>query len=149
MPLVLMKKICCGHCCKPTLHPLTTLRQICGHLPESAMETERIDYCCPLCSHLQHAWIPGESIQVDPQNLAEHREDTLPFLIAIECAERSCRSRVVVFAPMSIETSPSQAKDRVQDWVVDETVRCPEGHPPIVPCVIAGIKTISEDVQSR
>lgn len=140
MSLVLMKEIHCGYCGTPTLHPLPTLRKICGHLPESSTETERIDYCCPQCNHLRHTWIPGESIPVDSQNQAEPYEDTVPFLIAIECDGENCRSRVSVFAPMKSGTDWNQAKDRVRNSVVDAAIRCSEGHLPIVPCVIAGIK---------
>lgn len=140
MPLVLMKEIHCGHCGKPTWHPLSTLQKICGHLPQLAMETERINYCCPHCNQLRHAWIPGKSTQVDPQTLSEHHEDTIPFLIAIECAEKSCQSRIAVFAPMKVGTDYVQAKDRVLGWIVDEEVKCPGGFPPTVPCLIAGIK---------
>ena len=148
---VLTKPIRCENCGKPTQHPLSILRQICAHLPESTMEIERINYCCPWCNHLRHAWIPAESVQVDFGNQSQAPSDTIPFLIAIECAGKNCLARVSVFAPMklaNVSTSPIQARDQVRNWRVDAKVRCPEGHPPMIPCEVGGIRIVESKHES-
>src|SRR5437899_10689589 len=50
------------------------------------METEQINYACPECNHLGHAWIPGASIPVELENPTTHPDGTVSFFITIECA---------------------------------------------------------------
>src|SRR5438128_4725161 len=128
-----MKEICCGNCKRPTRHLLSTVQQMCAHLPESAMETEQINYACPECKHLGHAWIPGASISVELQNPTAHPDGTVSFLIAIECAEKNCQSRIAVFAPMKHGTDSLQARGRLQGWIDDGEIRCAKGYPPMKP----------------
>jgi hypothetical protein len=145
MAPVAMKLVLCASCRETTQHPLPILQQICAHLPESATETERINYCCPYCNHLGHAWIPGKSTQLDPESRSEALADTVPFQVAIECAERSCRSRVEVFAPMmqnDVGTNLALARDRVKDWIVSSAVSCQGEHCVLTPCAVAGIKIV-------
>ncbi len=144
-----LRAIRCGNCGVTTLHLSSILRQVCAHLPESSTETERINYCCPKCKHLRHAWIPSEIYRADPQNLAAPIADTIPFLAAIECDGGSNPSCASVFAPMRRGTGLTQAIDHLRASIVDTAIRSPEGLLPMIPCDaitdVGSIPTVSTD----
>src|SRR5208283_4443782 len=98
-----------------------------GHQVASSREPVRVPYACPQCRHLGLGTIPPTTKLFDGVSPDQHPDGAVEFLIALECENKSCESRVEVLAPMERGTDDIQATRRVQNWI-DDGLKCPEGH---------------------
>lgn len=144
-----LRVLTCKYCGVQTAHRASILRQICAHLPESSIETERINYRCPRCKHLQRVWLPWDGGRGAQQNETTPLADTIPYLAAILCDEQSCDTHISVFAPMEPETEQSRATGHLRASVVDEDVSCSMGSRCRIPVEVAGIKLVEPEQDKK
>src|SRR5258708_20955633 len=100
MPILRMKEICCRNCGRPTRNLESSHQEMFARLSASSTDTQQTFYACPECSHLGLAEIPNEGKWVDVPDDKQHPDGAVVFLVALECANSNCRSRVPVLAPM-------------------------------------------------
>src|ERR1700730_9617265 len=141
MPVVLMKEIRCANCALPTRHRGIMLEQVFQRPSGSTNDAEQTYYACPVCQRVGLAEIPTTSKPFDFQDDNEHPDDAVAYLIALECDERHCESRMSVFAPVRLGTGIPELRKQVEEWLFQRDVTCSQGHRPRIPPEVAGIRS--------
>jgi hypothetical protein len=76
---------------------------------------------CPLCKHVSiqdHFDPPGRS-QIEMSATIAHQ-------VRVPCAQAGCEEYLIVIGLLAPK---DDVKEVTRDWIFDETVRCPKGHP--------------------
>lgn len=135
---VFMKELYCGHCGCPSRHLVSTLAEMLGGELSVSSKDEDVPYACPECGHLSLGRLVHLQLLTD-LNPDKYRDSVAEFLIALECDNKFCRSRVPVVAPMNAGTDVAQAMQQVQYWQ-ELGLRCTNGHQLFKPLQIGGIR---------
>ena len=119
MPVLPMKEIQCRHCGRQTRHLTSALAGLFRRPAESTRPAQQIDYACPECMHVGPADVPERDTIFDFPDHKQLRDAPTVCLIAAECAESKCRSRVIVLVPAKVGADVPHLREQMTRWIAD------------------------------
>ena len=105
----------CRH--KPTLHPVSTLREIATRLVGASADFSPISYACPHCGLL--SFVPVSNFRHKVVRTGD--QDPFPgssaqVLVLLECANSDCRIHVAVLAQTERELHDAELIELIATW---------------------------------